>query len=238
METTMIKLDMNLDRMAKGREEAKNAEVGYVVTFFYIAIGKKIIEKTRNTDLSKTLVSKNIVSEAEKQFYRAEAMKNPLKYYQTYTVCYQCYHIYSYLMKEYSLAPSKLISFKSLKPKPVKSYMQSELGPLNKNNLNDLLLDMSFYLASCDMDCDEKVKKIFSDQTELNKSIAEDSEIAKTALLRKSFRESAKSGSLDLMPSMTPTVKKIRRRSKRILSKIGQFYIGKPKRLGSRLIIK
>jgi hypothetical protein len=118
--------------------------------------------------------------------------------------------------------------------------MESELGILNKDNIDDLLLDMSFYLTSSEMNCDDRVKNLYASMTELNLSRNNDESKLQQGMLRTNYRNpSNKTATLDLIPAIPMDYpKNVARRKMRVLSKVGEFYLRKPKRVDNRLVIK
>jgi hypothetical protein len=140
-------------------------------------------------------------------------------------------------MRQHRLQPNPQ-NPKLKRPKLIKNPMESELGTLNKDNLDDLLLDMSFYMTSSEMDCDDRVKQMFSSMTELSQALNQEHR-AKQMVLRSSYKgPGEKTLTLDLIPALSPEFSKLNRRRGRIMSKVGEFYIGKPRKKPSRLVIK
>jgi hypothetical protein len=232
----MVKLDMALNYLEKSREIKKNKEIGYLIPYIYILIGKKIIQKAGKIKLSEALLSHKTIEEKDKREFKHQATTNPIKFYESCKVCYQCYQIYTFIMKKHSIFSKKLNPIKKKPLKLIKNATTSELGILNKDNLNDLLADMSFYLTSCDMSCDNRVKDMYSQMTEFNMS-KYDLQNKEILLRRKSrgYRDHNES-SLDYIPNVKPQFPS--RKNKKVLSIVAQFYIGKPRKIERRLIIK
>ena len=229
---------MTLDFLTRSRIKKRNSEISYLIPFSSIMIGKKIIEKASTIELSEALLNKNVVTENDRQNFKVQASRDPLKYYQTYKVCYQCYHIYSFIMNNHSMIPKPSLSTKNLRVNSKLRLIQSELGPLNKDNIDDLLLDMSYYLASCEMDCDDRVKQMYSSMTEISQSISKKS-LESEEVMPKKVISSKRLTVNDKISAISPNVPNpIRRKSKRVTSIVREFYMGKPKKIGNRLMIK
>ena len=226
---------MSLDFLARAREKIKNKEVDYLIPYHYILLGKKIIQNSKTMDLLEAFALTYDKSDLIRQ-----AKRNPLKYYENFKVCYRCYQIYLYIMKKNQLSPIKTVPIKHVKGKMSKNCVDSELGIINKDNIDDLLLDMSFYLASTEMECDDRVKNMYSSMTEINQSIANQNNSSVIHTRHNSIYGLKQFPSqIESLPVINIEVPKAQpRRSRRIMSKVGEFYIGKPKRLGKRLILK
>ena len=229
---------MTLDRLAITREKLKNKEIMYLVPYHTIQIGKKVIKNTDNLSLSEALLYKNSITNKDLIELDAQATSFPNKYYEPCKVCYQCYQIYTFIMKQHRTRKKLVFTRKDYKGKFIENLMNSELGPLNKDNINDLLADISFFLVSSENDCDERVKNMYSSMTELHKSRHQE-KLVKDSFIKVNRTSISKSTEFDIMPSIqlinaTPN----KSRCKVILSKVGEFYIGKPKKKLNRIIIK
>lgn len=231
---------MTLDYLVKAREKQKNQEVAYLIPYNCILLGKKLIQKAEYFELSQVLTNKNLITKSDIEDLQKQGKKTPVKYYQPFKVCYQCYQIYSFIMRSHRLIPSKPVSLKNIKVKQIKNTMESELGILNKDNIDDLLLDMSFYLTSSEMNCDDRVKNLYASMTELNLSRNNDETKLQQGMFRTNYRDpSNKTAALDLIPAIPMDYpKNVARRKMRVLSKVGEFYLRKPKRIDNRLVIK
>lgn len=230
-ESLLIKLDKELENLNKSKEELRNKEAFYIVPYKYILCGKNLLKDSGLFRLTSNFANNTPISLSQKSKISIEAAANPTRYYETHRVCYQCYQVYSFFMKNFNRPQYKKVVKKPL-PKQLTNCYESEIGFINKDNLNDLLLDISYYKVSRKNVPSEKVRNLYASQIEFNASKSESMDNSKISHSNKpsnSFENAE--GQFNLFfPN------KIRRK-KRVLSKVAQYYIGKP-RLVSRLTFK
>ncbi|CAG9325900.1 unnamed protein product [Blepharisma stoltei] len=142
--------------------------------------------------------------DVEKLQLRNFAMKFPFKYYQSVKVCERCYQVYCLLIlsqkiqlkndimksqksfersihsfpTDYSqkdLSRSTIKSFRTPNPKlELKEIVESPIGPINANNIDDLLADMNHALVDMEVksfDYKKEAKEIFGSMTESRKKL-------------------------------------------------------------------
>lgn len=220
-----------MEKLNKNREELRNNEVFYVVPYKYIVYGKKLLEDSGVFQLTTNFAYNTPISLSQKSKISLHACEFPERFYQSRKVCYQCYQIYSFFMKNLN-QPKYKQQKKKVQARPLKNCFESDLGPINKDNLDDLLLDISYYKVSQKILPNEKLKNLFASQTEFNISKNESIENSKILHSKKpSISFEYPEGHMNLsFPN------KIRRK-KRVLSKVAQYYIGKS-RIVSRTTFK
>ena len=221
-ESLLIKLDKELENLNKSKEELRNKEAFYIVPYKYILCGKNLLKDSGLFQLTNNFANNTPISLSQKSKITVEAAANPTRYYAAHRVCYQCYQVYSFFMKNFNRPQYKKVIKRPL-PKTLTNCYESEIGLINKDNLNDLLVDISYYKISRKVVPNEKIRNIYASQTEFNVSKSEsmnNSKVSHSSKPSNSFENAQEQFSL-FFP-------KIARRKKRVLSKVAQYYIGKP----------
>ena len=220
-----MKLDDEVEKLSKQREQTKANEVFYVVSYYYVLLGKKIL-KEQGTGFR--LNDNQRVSPEARSDIKSSSCKFPGRSYESFKVCYNCFKVYSLLMKLWNKKTKELK--KAPLVRPARNYYESEIGFINKDNLNDLLVDIRFYKKLRKGQCDDNIKSQYASMTEysLNQCLGntETKELASSSQIK------------DKVPrSQSNNVFKIRTK-KRVLSKVAQYYIGKTYKSNSRIAFK
>lgn len=230
-ESLLIKLDAELEKLNKNREEIRNSEVFYVVPYKYILYGKNLLEDSGVFQLTTNFAYNTPISLSQKSKITKQACEVPGRFYQSRKVCYQCYQIYSFFMKNLN-QPQQTRQKKKVQSRPIKNCYESDIGLINKDNLDDLLLDISYYKLTQKTIPNEKLKNLFASRTEFSISQNESADNSKIHHSKKpSF--SFENPETHLNFSFPNKI----RRKKRVLSKVAQYYIGKS-RIVSRTTFK
>jgi hypothetical protein len=217
-----MKLDDEVEKLNKKREKIKGNEVLYVVSDHYILLGKKVIKELGIQNFAKGLGSRQNVSPQARCEVQSTVKLFPARYYRSYKVCLNCFKVYSMLVKEYGKSDQQNKKQKIPDKDPFINYYESEIGIINKDNFNDLLVDIRFYKRLRKGPCNEDLRRQYASMTEysLNK-----------CLEKPGTRFSSTISSIPSNSNSQITSNFKIRTKKRVLSKVAQFYMGKSLKL-------